>query len=157
MDSLNAHDATTVLANLRRWLKHEWQQQKEKKAFAKLDNQRSWLRHERQQKRGAFRIARAGSSTWRVEDLDTSDIVADFFGRAGNRRSVSEFKLLKPAHPLQDNCEDCGVLVLQFVEETIRRWPNISEKDLLEQKLDEFSANMFTVGEMHVSRRYTTL
>jgi Ulp1 family protease len=52
--------------------------------------------------------------------------------------------------PYQDNGYDCGVFLLQYVEEVVTRWPSITQKDVDARAVPGFNRDMFTPRQMKV-------
>jgi len=52
--------------------------------------------------------------------------------------------------PVQDNCCDCGVFALQYVQELVARWPPITQRDVDAGAVPGFSRTMFSPRQIKV-------
>jgi len=146
MDSLNMHTPSTVAANLRAWLKHEWRAKKTKKratsAAKRQKGNGSGSGSVETNGMGGRSIGEGGAGS--SDDLD--ELVEELFGGAGQQGLV----VLCPKVPKQNNDCDCGVFALQYAEEVVVRSPDIYPVDLRRNTVAGFNARMFCVKQMHV-------
>mmetsp|Transcript_59743 Transcript_59743/g.102893 ORF Transcript_59743/g.102893 Transcript_59743/m.102893 type:complete len:179 (-) Transcript_59743:113-649(-) len=148
MDSLNAHNATTVATNLREWLKHEYA----KKMTANIRGASKRHRVDGggdKNKSGAV----VGQPISTVGSTDVAVLVEQFFGEVGQKQGGGGLALLRPKVPMQNNAWDCGVFALQYAEEVVRRSPDIFPEDLRGNTVAGFDRDMFGVQDIIVKRR----
>ena len=70
----------------------------------------------------------------------------------GDKACEDRLPVLCPKVPLQDNCCECAVFLLQYVEEIMQRWPHITQKDVEGRCVGGFGPGMFTRGQMKAKR-----
>jgi Ulp1 family protease len=172
MDSLNMHAALQVAANLRSYLLHEFRAKRLKaqaqaQGGSKGQGGGGGGSPAKRQRGGAAGDAAAaaaaaaaggGSNGADADDDDDDDDEAglslDAFVEVlfGPEASGDRLPLLRPQVPLQDNCCDCGVFALQYVQGVVTQWPAITRRDVEAGRVPGFSKDMFTRGQVKAKR-----
>lgn len=124
-DSLNAHPAKEICARLRSYLTHEWRARRSRLSGGTAA--------------AAAAVDNDNNNTERMNDKD----------RVFTHKSMPR---VHPRVPKQDNSFDCGVFLLEYAEQVLKRLPHISRQDIANNLDSIFRRDLFNADVIMMKR-----